>query len=552
MSSLTCELPIETLCNETFNNFNSEYNRILTKKCIKYNSKLIDKEIEEKFRIIKNSFSNDVSQSSYDSEDMYAGGLSSKRNSKNGSKYNSKLGGNGKIEHYVNNAIASLFGHVLKNFFEKYQTIGLTFYEYLSFNESSNIVSFELVENDGTFTINQLDGMNIGGLSRNFITELATELFDKNIFITKDDINIYFLNPDFKPDKKFIYVVHTITKDQDITLDKNSQYFKLFYIFIGALLSFILVNDGGLEHYLSSSIMALFITLDPLNRYDYIYFLKNDFPEVSTHLFKLLKENDDYFTNELTKMNYNDEYKLVDEDKPVTKINIQDYITRYSTFVMTKTFLTNEGYTSGDYDKIVHSGSIAYEMLKLGIPTSIKQKLIELDIPLGVVTSYLTPGNITMKIVRNLLKNYHTNMNIVLQEITDENIRDKVTKMNELFTKNILMNYKLIQDPPKFFDFIKKLLIFWSGSMFYNEYYKYKININLTLNNDHLPISHTCFYTIDLPFYTDILNKDGTIKKAAGTILFDKMFQAVSDVEPGIGLRGGKNKSNKTRNLRRY
>ena len=81
-----------------------------------------------------------------------------------------------------------------------------------------------------------------------------------------------------------------------------------------------------------------------------------------------------------------------------------------------------------------------------------------------------------------------------------------------------------------YFDFMKKLLRFWSGSTFLKKSARYKISVNLDLSPNHFHKSHTCFFEIELPIY------------ASGEILLDKLKIALSNTEDGIGLEGGMKK----------
>ena len=76
---------------------------------------------------------------------------------------------------------------------------------------------------------------------------------------------------------------------------------------------------------------------------------------------------------------------------------------------------------------------------------------------------------------------------------------------------------------------------------------EYKIQINGGLSSTHLPQSHTCFFLIDLPDYTTAANVSNDDDIAQ--LLYNKIENAISNVEGGIGFAGG-NKKNKLKKLR--
>jgi hypothetical protein len=149
----------------------------------------------------------------------------------------------------------------------------------------------------------------------------------------------------------------------------------------------------------------------------------------------------------------------------------------------------------------------------------------------------------TDEIVNKLIRNFGNTMSRKIRTLPDT-IKPNYEKLTELFIKHILTN----QNPNEkeaFFKFIDKLLKFWSGSSFYKETEEYKIQINAVLSPTHLPQSHTCFFLIDLPDYTAAA---GIVSdEDIGRLLYNKVDNAISNVEGGIGFAGGakKNKKNK-------
>ena len=157
------------------------------------------------------------------------------------------------------------------------------------------------------------------------------------------------------------------------------------------------------------------------------------------------------------------------------------------------------------------------------------------------------------EIVNKIIRNFTNSMNKKLRTLQNgAPIKIKIEKLTELFIKYVLTNPNQNPTPEQkeeFFKFIDKLLKFWSGSSFYKENEEYKIQLNLGLSPTHLPQSHTCFFLIDLPDYTIApeprLISDITI----GNVLYDKIENAILNVEGGIGFAGGNKKLRKIRKL---
>jgi hypothetical protein len=244
------------------------------------------------------------------------------------------------IENYVGNSIASLFARFIFN--GKH---------HINFGDLGKyfVVNFTLEKNDNPtrsdpaeYRIIRQPGIDAGGLRRDFITALTSELFEKKIFISREGTKKYFLNPYFEVDEEFKFIVNS--KTGYIFDDETSQVFlKDFYRFIGLLLSFILVNDCGIEHHLSSYLMANFYKTDQseFDDYDYLYFMFMDFPEYSKSLFNLMADPD---TIEYIGTEYNDYYQLTNNESNITvdKENIEEYLLLTSKYMMTKTILRKD------------------------------------------------------------------------------------------------------------------------------------------------------------------------------------------------------------------
>ena len=453
------------------------------------------------------------------------------------------------IHNFVGNSIASLFARYAYNGGDfKFNDLGKYY-----------VVNYTLrKENDNPatplrnkYTKVQQAGIDAGGLRRDFINALTSELFEKKIFITREGTKKYYLNPSYVPDEEFIFIVMTSPVGMDLSnFSANPIYIKSFYKFIGLLLSFILVNDCGIEHNLSSYILAIFnnTTRHDLDDYDYVYFMLNDFPEFTTSILNLMAAPD---TIEYTCIGFNDYYDLLPNDIDLDKTNIEEYLKLISRFMMTKTIYRKgidmpQGITAEDTKILVEKSEYMHKCLGKGIPDVIKTYFTKLT--LNSINSYLVTPTMSDEIVTKIIRNFTTSMNKKLRTLVDgAPIKIKIEKLTELFIKYVLTNRVANPTPEQkdeFFKFIDKLLKFWSGTSFYKANEEYKIQINSGLSPEHLPQSHTCFFLIDLPDYTSA--RDVASDEDIGRLLYNKVNNAISNVEGGFGFAGGNKKKPKT------
>jgi hypothetical protein len=446
------------------------------------------------------------------------------------------------IENYVGHSIASLFARYMYYSDIKFNDLG----KYYVIN-----YTLEKINDDPTTPLHQKyrkirqAGIDAGGLRRDFITALTAELFEKKIFITREGTKKYYLNPFYVPDEEFHYIVKSKCGFDVLT---DPLYIKRFYKFLGLLLSFILVNDCGIEHNLSSYILANFnyISRDHMDDYDYVYFMLNDFPEFTTSILNLMAAPDNI---EYTCIGFNDYYQLLPQDKDLDKENIEEYLILISKFMMTKTILRKDidipqGTNEADMTTLIKKSEKMHKRLSKGIPDIIKTYFNKL--PINSINSYLVTPTMTDEIVNRLIRNFGNTMGRKIRMLSGD-IKTKNEKLTELFIKHILTNPNP-NEKETFFKFIDKLLKFWSGSSFYKANEEYKIQINLGLSPTHLPQSHTCFFLIDLPDYT--IAPGAASDEDIGRILYNKIDNAISNVEGGIGFAGGSKKQIKYKKLK--
>jgi len=425
------------------------------------------------------------------------------------------------ITHFIGHSIASLFGRYL------------LFGEDIKFNNTDKyyVANYILIKNDDqSFTVDRQPGIDIGGLRRDFITSLINELYEKKIFITRDGTQKYFLNPDFKMDDEFKFVVNTINSSYTFT----NNVFMQFYNFIGVLLTFLLVNDCGITNNISSYLIANFYTPEKttFSNADYVYFMLDDFPEFATSIINLMKKPETIVD---AYIDFNSYYKLsVDADEEVTKDNIEAYLIQSSKFMMTTTILRKNieiTLSDSEYERYIQYAYNIHNWVIEGIPRNIKTKFLETSLTLKQLTSYLVAPTMSHEIANKIKDNFTRTMKTAIQTIPRSN-KGNYKKFTKIFIDYVLTK-KTTEDEQEYFKFMTDLLKFWSGSLFFKNSQKYRIKINLNLSDIHLPQSHTCFFTIDIPNYTGITTQE------IGNRLYEKIKMAVSNTEQGIGIAGG-------------
>ena len=457
------------------------------------------------------------------------------------------------IHNFVGNSIASLFARYSYNSRDmKFNDLGKYYVVNFTLRKESDDPARPLLQK---YTKVQQAGIDAGGLRRDFINALTSELFEKKIFITREGTKKYYLNPFYTPDEEFQYIVMAKTGMDLSDFSSNPLYVKNFYKFIGLLLSFILVNDCGIEHNLSSYILSIFnnTTRNNLDDYDYVYFMLNDFPEFTTSILNLMAAPD---TIEYTCIGFNDYYDLLPEDKDLDKDNIQEYLILISKYMMTKTIYRKgidmpPGITTEDREALVFKTEHMHKYLGKGIPDVIKTYFSKLT--LNSINSYLVTPTMSDEIVNKIIRNFTNSMNKKLRTLQNgAPIKIKIEKLTELFIKYVLTNPNQNPTPEQkeeFFKFIDKLLKFWSGTSFYKANEEYKIQINSGLSPTHLPQSHTCFFLIDLPDYTSAPNVASD--EDIGQLLYNKIANAISNVEGGFGFAGGAKKKQAKKNKKK-
>jgi hypothetical protein len=293
-----------------------------------------------------------------------------------------------------------------------------------------------------------------------------------------------------------------------------------------------------------------------------------DFPDYGKVLTDLIKTPQDIEMIEYIGMGFNDLYNLKpllvegrdDDALLVTKDNFMEFMELNALHLMKKNILrknidfpriTQDGTQESDeeyntrYHRISELGEIKYNSLAEGIPNKIKDYIgmlgykddnIKRPLTLATIETLLTLDAISLEIVQKLKANLHSSMNERVRQINDTTYQNDLRSLTTDFADNVLTvanvpNY----DETEYLNFIQKLLRFWTGLSFYKENEKYTLDTNPSMRNQSFPQSHTCFFRIDYP----------KLQQRTNYNIYQKTLEAVSCVEEGLGLAGGKKSSKK-------
>jgi len=424
-------------------------------------------------------------------------------------------------------------------YFTKYSKLAAFYVYWESFVKTANFEKDELLLcNIDTIMVigydedlQRLAGIDDGGVSRDFITDVIEELKESNIFTCLKEKGekieeYYYIDPDFKFNDYFkesvTFMNDHLLSSRKIDTNYNGERFKKnFFKFFGNLLSFLLINDFTLSFKLSSAILSTLVYKD-INIFNesyhhQFYYLYYDRPDIYT-LYKdfiknpLLLSDFTYNANDMIK-------NLAPRDYELTPDNFAEYLEKLSKY------------------RFPPKTKPYYKAISEGFNDIVRSCFNIKPMPLSVVDKLISNTKIKMEEVKELKEAFVTNMTERIRTITDKTNNQNTIRITSFinlalsgpFTvKNQDGNIELLTEE-KYLDFVSRLLRFWSGWNHFKQTptLKYHIKIINERSNNSLPTSHTCFYQIDMPPYDDLQT------------CLDKLYMVVYNVESGIGLAGG-------------
>jgi len=383
-----------------------------------------------------------------------------------------------------------------------------------------------------------LAGIDVGGVSRDFITDVVNELKESKIFkcLDENDENkegYYYIDPEFKFNNYFrksvTFMNGHLSDSKKIDINYEGEQFKInFFKFFGDLLSFLLINEFTIPFKLSSAILSTLvypeINIFNTTYHHQFYYLYYDKPIIynSYKVFikdPLLLKDFTFSANEMIT-------DLVESDYDLTSDNFGKYleeISKYRFPLKTKPY---------------------YQAIADGFNNIVRNCFNIKQTPLSVIDKLISNTKITMEEVKQLKEAFMKNMTERIRAISDPIDNQNTIQITSFFNlilsrpfsvKNQDGDMELLTED-KYLDFISHLLRFWSGWNHFKQTpeLKYHIKVIKEKSIDSLPSSHTCFYQIDLPPYKNIQS------------FLNKLYLVVYNVESGIGLAGGGKKRKNT------
>jgi hypothetical protein len=365
------------------------------------------------------------------------------------------------------------------------------------------------------FKITKKKAVDAGGVKRDFLTNLYKELFcdEENLtrpFIRPKDnkVNKYYINPNFEPDENFKKVILTYNKREErmktqnyvAKFDNESDYEDLYYI-IGKLLCIVVVNEeAGLPKELSTYILAGLINQPKnLDYYDILYFYIREFHLGLTYINMIRKDQINNLND--SGISFNDMYVLskgADKDNQVNIENCIKFLLELSKHVITKNFIIDgEANSEKNMKK-------RYTSLFAGFSNKIRKFLYKKRVTTEQLSLLITNEQLNKEILQEFANKIKVKIEVKYisdsgTKMTDEEQKEREDELKG-YISNIIINKRDEDTDKDHYEFIRKLLQFWTGYNYYikekdyNIFYKYGVGINI----NYLPKAQTCFYSLNI------------------------------------------------------
>ena len=452
-----------------------------------------------------------------------------------------------KFIYFEGSALCSVIAHYDVNYKYDYNA------QNIFINQYKNIFKVyinEIVEIDGGLQALIKRPIDAGGVTREFFTKLFEELFcdednKKRPFILPEkngETNRYYINPNFEPDENFRKVLRYLHQNMEVIGDYNSEEeYENIYSIIGKFLGVVLVNEEiGLPKQFSTYILSRFINPEKkIDNYDILYFYLRDFSNSSAYINMMNEQQKPSI--DMCNFTFNDYYIISrsSESNPdgqlLTKDNYMKYMLQLSKHVVTKNFLFNnvegsEKNMKGRYESLFAGFNSNNNELR----TFLYNNSVSIDILDKLITNEQLDQEILLEFVEKLkisVIKYTADDDIYGQQrlITTLTEPEKHVIINELriYLTNIIINKRDNETDDAHYEFVKKLLQFWTGFSYYDKNADigeggYKFFYMYGGDTRRFPIAHTCSYQFEFyGFPADIKAEDKE------TYLYEKIKYAV-------------------------
>lgn len=382
-----------------------------------------------------------------------------------------------------------------------------------------SLLSIKVESKDGNDDI----AIDAGGLKNQLFNDIAKELFEKQIFIKSDLDNAesekYFINPKFKI--------------QDIGIQAPDEFLEQaltddFWIFIGSLFQFFIINNYKFPHQFSSFILSgllneHFIEKDSsftgsytrntaelkTKKSDFLYYMMRDFPQLSNILINVI--NYDVKDADITLNSFLHLAKRLDDDFLENK---EVYLDNKKTENGVDYEITDKNYENYLHDlakniylfnpiKDDNQSNLYYTYVNFfsGITSDIQKGLRRTKTTLDIIDDALTSTKWTEETVNEFIKNIINNTEILIDKYykNNTNVQTFFDEIKSSFASKLMVYFPEYNDKAM-------LAKFWSGWEDYNQDYKYQFNIDPVRDKKKYPASHTCYTIIDVSIEDNVDN----------------------------------------------
>ena len=410
----------------------------------------------------------------------------------------------------------------------------------------------ELVEVEGRLQARNKRAIDAGGVSREFFTKLFEELFcdENNVnrpFILPEKnsgANRYYINPNFEPDENFRKVLKYINDNMFGVGNYNTETeYDNIYSIIGKFLGVAVINEEiGLPKKFSTYILARFINPEKnINKYDILYFYLRDFSNSSSYINMMNMQNKHNI--EFCDFSFNDYYILSKSSKsnpggqPLTKDNYIKYMLEISNYAVTKNFIFNGGEESNKKIKGANKNMKGrYDSLCSGFNNELRTFFNNNNVTIDILDKLITNEQLD----QDILSDFAREMKISVIKFVDDRyyVQSRIVSLTELekeaikaelrlYLTNIITNKRENETDEDHYEFIRRLLQFWTGFNYYDKHAEkeggYKFFYMYGGDTRRSPISHTCSYQFD--FYG--FPEDKITAEDKETFLYEKIKFAI-------------------------
>ena len=407
----------------------------------------------------------------------------------------------------------------------------------------------ELVEVEGRLQARNKRAIDAGGVSREFFTKLFEELFcdENNVnrpFILPEKnsgANRYYINPNFEPDENFRKVLKYINDNMFGVGNYNTETeYDNIYSIIGKFLGVAVINEEiGLPKKFSTYILARFINPEKnINKYDILYFYLRDFSNSSSYINMMNMQNKHNI--EFCDFSFNDYYILSKSSKhgqPLTKDNYIKYMLQLSNYAVTKNFIFNGGEESNKKIKGANKNMKGrYDSLCSGFNNELRTFFNNNNVTIDILDKLITNEQLD----QDILSDFAREMKISVIKFVDDRyyVQSRIVSLTELekeaikaelrlYLTNIITNKRENETDEDHYEFIRRLLQFWTGFNYYDKHAEkeggYKFFYMYGGDTRRSPISHTCSYQFD--FYG--FPEDKITAEDKETFLYEKIKFAI-------------------------